>query len=159
MNAQNFPQMPRQMPQAPAGGGGFNNPNQPGNFDFSQAANQQTGFSEHQKTVRAVSRAKKNAGALKAAINTRAQLEQWLNQYGLKLVTSSVDLQLTKSFIASSSIVYPQGVRIPLELFLKQTAPAIQQLASQINQNMINIANHLDVVDPNQFNQIDDFSF
>lgn len=152
---QNIPSMPMpQLPQIPAGGN-VGNLNQMGNSDYGQ--NNPRGFSEQQKIQRSVTRSKKNAGALKATINARLQLEQWLNQYGLKLITSSIDLQITLNFIEASKVIYPDGARIPLPIFLKQTDPSIQQLALEINSRVANIASHLEMIGPDKLNQ-DDFN-
>ena len=146
-----FPQMPQmpQVPQQPATN--FNNPNQPGNSDAGQNYNNRASSTEQQKLQRSVARGRKNAGALRAAIQTRSQREQWLKQFGLQLLTSSIELQLSRDFINSSLVSYPNGVRVPLAIFLKQADPVISDIANQINQNMLGIASNLEITNPNQY--------
>jgi len=153
-----IPQMPPQAPRAAprsAPSGGFNMPagGQPGGMpsgaDMGAAYNQTTGFSEQQKIQRSVAKSKRNAGVLKAVKLTRQQLEQWLTQFGLKLLTSSVELQMTHNFINSSYVIYPNGSQISLVMFLKQTDQNIQSIATQINTQLAGVASQLEVVDPN----------
>ena len=150
-------QAPRSAPRSAPSGGNFNGPvgGMPGGgfpnsgADTSGAFNQNSGFSEQQKIQRSVAKSKKNAGVLKAVKVSRQQLEQWLAQFGLKLLTSSVELQMTHNFINSSYVVYPNETKISLPMFLKQTDQNIQDMAHQISQQMVGIASHLEVMDPN----------
>ena len=149
-------QAPRSSPRSAPSGGNFNAPagGMGGGFpstgaDTGGAYNQASGFSEQQKIQRSVTKSKKNAGVLKAVRLTRQQLEQWLAQFGLKLLTSSVELQMTHNFLNSSYVIYPDGSKISLPMFLKQTDQGVQNLAQQINDQMSGIASHLEVVDLN----------
>ena len=149
-------QAPRSAPRSTPGGGNFNAPagGMAGGFpnagaDTGGAYNQTSGFSEQQKIQRSVAKSKKNAGVLKAVKVSRQQLEQWLAQFGLKLLTSSVELQMTHNFINSSYVIYPDETKISLPMFLKQTDQGIQDMVHQISQQMVGIASHLEVMDPN----------
>jgi hypothetical protein len=148
------PQAPRAAPRSAPSGGGFNmpggQPGMPNAADMGGAYNQTTGFSEQQKIQRSVAKSKRNAGVLKAVKLTRQQLEQWLAQFGLKLLTSSIELQMTHNFINSSYVIYPNGSQISLAMFLKQTDQNIQSIAAQINTQLSGIASQLEVVSPNQ---------
>ena len=148
------PQAPRAAPRSAPNGGNFNmpaggQPGMPSGADTGAAYNQTTGFSEQQKIQRSVAKSKRNAGVLKAVKLTRQQLEQWLTQFGLKLLTSSVELQMTHNFINSSYVIYPNGSQISLAMFLKQTDQNIQSIATQINTQLAGVASQLEVVDPN----------
>lgn len=56
---------------------------------------------------------------------------------------------MTHNFLNSSYVIYPNGSKIALPMFLKQTDQNIQNLAQQINHQMSGIASHLEVIDPN----------
>jgi len=148
------PSAPRAMPSSRPSGGNFNSApggmagGMPSGADTGAAFNQTTGFSEAQKIQRSVARGKKNAAVLSSVKLSRQQLEQWLAQFGLKLLTSSVELQMTHNFINSSYVIYPDGSNVSLTLFLKQTDQNIQSIAQQISQHLSGIASQLEVIDP-----------
>jgi hypothetical protein len=139
-NSPILPPRPNLFQQSPT-----NNPDNSNFNSLNQGFNGVSGFNEYQNNTATVSRTRSNRISLKLAIKIRHELEVWLKHHGLGIQTFAVDLQRTHSFIASSQIIYPNGQLVDLAVFLHHSDPVIQNIATQIEQQMIEISHRLNV--------------
>ena len=127
---QNAPSFAPQMPQGPSGnmGGG----------DTASNLNNRPRSGESQESIRqSVQRSKSVGQALHTVITSREELEKYLAQYNLQVLTSATDLDAGMSFIDSSYIRYLEhgNVTEPMSVFL-QRYPDYQPIVEKINEEV-----------------------
>ncbi len=133
-----MPQMPVNMPQ-----GGL----QSGEFVPNQVSNVPGSAESQKQWQRSIARAGQIKASTTKIIQTRKQLVDFLKQYNIQLLTSAVEFQQTRDFIASSYVVYLNynNFKEPLVAFLERY-PQMRESAEAVKNNLMSQGVSLNVV-------------
>jgi len=140
MNLNNVPAMPQQSYAPPNGVSGLSQSQMP---NQSQAPSSQEQEGSWQKSVR---RSKQTRAITKQIINSRKDLENYLANKNIQLLTSATEFQQTGNFIMSSYVVFLDFDNYKESLFtFLQRYPQLQTAVEAIAQYLYPTSKDLNV--------------